>query len=50
MELARGNKEAATQSFNDAKRIELFLDEKSIQPTVGWRGLKALQEAELLQA
>lgn len=48
IEVNRGNTGSATEAFEEAKRIDPSLDEHTIRPIVGKRGVASLRLAELL--
>lgn len=48
IEVNRGNVSSATHAFEEAKRIEPSLDEHTIRPMIGKRGIESLRQADLL--
>ena len=48
IELERGDMRSATESFEEAKRIDPSIGEHTIRPLVGKRGIQSLRQADLL--
>ena len=48
IELVRGNNESAKYAFDEAKRIDPSVAERTIKPLVGQRGIQTLRQAGFL--
>jgi TolB-like protein/Tfp pilus assembly protein PilF len=48
IELERGNLRSATEAFEEAKRIDSSIEEHTMRPLIGKRGIQSLRQAGLL--